>query len=210
MKTLADFETPRAVVDRAKLTANVERMQARARDLGVLLRPHLKTAKSVEVARLALGDGEPRITVSTLKEAEFFAEAGFRDILYAVGIAPNKLAHAARLIRAGTDLTLILDSLQAARACAAAASAEGVIFPLMIELDTDGHRGGVKPGDRETLTAIAGFIAADPGLSLRGVITHAGESYECNTLEAIADMAEQERAGARERGEHHTEDDADE
>ena len=89
---LRDFETPRLIIDRSKMEQNIARMAARATALGVDLRPHMKTAKCVEVARLAADALAPRITVSTLKEAEFFAQAGFRDILYAVGFAPNKAA----------------------------------------------------------------------------------------------------------------------
>ena len=193
--TLADVETPRLVLDRAKLDANLARMRARAETLGVALRPHLKTAKSVEVARLAIDPVRPRLTVSTLKEAEAFAAAGWRDILYAVGIAPNKVEHAARLRREGTDLSLILDSVEAARALGEAAERLGVRFAVMIEIDTDSHRAGVKPAD-PYLVAVARAIAASPALELKGVMTHAGASYDCRSLDAIADMAETERSGA--------------
>ena len=62
------------------------------RSLGVTLRPHLKTAKSVDVAKRLNGGLAPPITVSTFAEAEVFFAAGFRAILYAIGIAPQKLA----------------------------------------------------------------------------------------------------------------------
>ena len=194
-RCLQDYETPKLVVDRWKLERNIARMTDRAAVLGVDLRPHMKTAKCIEIAKLATEGREPRITVSTLKEAEFFAEAGFRDILYAVGFAPHKASQAARLRRAGVDLSLILDSVAAATALSDAAVAEGVDFPILIEIDTDGHRAGLKPRD-PLLVELARVIDAAPGLSLKGVMTHAGESYHCDSLEAIADMAEIERSGA--------------
>src|SRR3954468_10659049 len=113
---LSDCETPCLLLDRARLDANIALMRERARELGVILRPHLKTAKSLEVARLVTDPADPRITVSTLKEADYFARAGFRDILYAVGMAPNKLAHAAALRQGGVELTLLVDNIEAARA----------------------------------------------------------------------------------------------
>jgi len=192
---LADVETPRLVLDRGKLDLNLARMRARAEALGVALRPHLKTAKSVEVARLAVDPLRPRLTVSTLKEAEAFAAAGWRDILYAVGIAPNKVEHAARIRRDGTQLSLILDSVEAARALGEAAGRLGVRFAVMIEIDTDGHRAGVKPADPR-LVEVARAVATSPALELKGVMTHAGASYDCRSLDAIADMAETERSGA--------------
>ncbi|NJL73137.1 MAG: hypothetical protein HC888_17120 [Candidatus Competibacteraceae bacterium] len=79
---------------------NLERMAGRMAALGVGFRPHLKTVKCLEAARLS---GASAITVSTLAEAEFFADGGFTDILYAVGIIPAKLPRAAALIRRGVE-----------------------------------------------------------------------------------------------------------
>ena len=92
---LAALRTPALVLDRGRLEGNLARMQARAAVLGVALRPHLKTAKSVEVARLATAGQPGGITVSTLAEAEQFARGGFRDITYGVGITPDTLADVA-------------------------------------------------------------------------------------------------------------------
>src|SRR5687767_9409859 len=114
---LSDLPTPCLVLDRGIVQRNCERMKERARALGVSLRPHLKTAKSVEVARLA-GDGA--ITVSTLREAEHFLERGVRDITLAVGIVPAKLPAIAELVRRGATMRIVTDDLEVARAIAAA------------------------------------------------------------------------------------------
>jgi D-serine deaminase-like pyridoxal phosphate-dependent protein len=132
-------------------------------------------------------------TVSTLAEAEAFAAAGVRDLLYAVGIAPNKLARVVELRRRGVDLAIILDSEDQARAVADACRAHGERIPVLIEIDADDHRAGVAPGDAR-LVAI-GRILHDGGAELRGVMTHAGGSYDTPGAEAIAAMAERERAG---------------
>ena len=78
--TLDRIETPALVLDMAKVERNVARLRARLEALGVGLRPHVKTAKSVEVARRLFPAGHGPITVSTIKEAEYFADAGFTDI----------------------------------------------------------------------------------------------------------------------------------
>ncbi|ONI90914.1 hypothetical protein ALI22I_10795 [Saccharothrix sp. ALI-22-I] len=83
--------TPYLLVDEAKVRRNVDRLRAHLDALGAPLRPHVKTAKSVDVARLVFDGGTGPITVSTLREAEAFADDGFTDIVYAVGIAPSKL-----------------------------------------------------------------------------------------------------------------------
>lgn len=195
MKTLRDLETPALVLDRDVLDRNLARMSARMSRLGVRMRPHVKTAKSLDVIRRALGPPTQGITVSTLKEAEYFFEAGVADILYAVGIAPGKVAHVLDLIGRGAELTITADNIAAVRAVAAAAGARGVIVPMVIELDVDGHRSGVRP-DSDLLIELGRELARHRHLQLRGVMTHAGDSYNCRSTEAIASMAERERSGA--------------
>ena len=192
MTELHQLETPGLVLERGKLERNLARMREHLAKLGVALRPHVKTAKSYDVARLAL-EGQPGgITVSTLKEAEQFIPHGIADILYAVGITPKKLDHVAALRRNGTDLTIILDNVESAHIVAARGLALGVKFPVLIEIDSDGHRSGVKPED-DTLLAIGRTLNAGRGAELRGVMTHAGDSYNCDTTEKIRAMARRER-----------------
>lgn len=192
ISTLAQLETPALLLERAKLARNVERMRSRITQLGATLRPHVKTAKSVEVVRHAMpSNGRGGITVSTLKEAEQFMAAGYRDMLYAVGIAPNKLDHVAALRAQGCDLTILLDSLDAARAVAEKSRAVGAALPALIEIDSDGHRAGVKPGDARLVQ-----IGTTLGANLRGVMTHAGGSYDCQSVDDIRAYAQRERTEA--------------
>jgi D-serine deaminase-like pyridoxal phosphate-dependent protein len=151
----------------------------------------VKTNKSIDVTRRMLPPGGP-ITVSTLREADYFAGHGYQDILYAVCIAPNKLAHVAALQAQGVRLTLILDSIEAARLLADEAKAQASRFDLLIEIDSDGHRSGLRP-DAPELLEIAQLLDG-AGIAPKGVMTHAGASYECRSTEAIRAMAEQERA----------------
>lgn len=193
---LTDLETPALVIDRARLGRNVERMRGRLAELGVPLRPHVKTAKSVDVVRLAV-EGQPGgITVSTLREAGHFLEHGFTDILYAVGIVPSKLAHVASLQGRGADVAIVLDSVEMAEAVAGKAEALGTVFPVLIEVDTDGGRAGVAADDHRRLVEIGRILDEAPGTELRGVMTHAGLSYGCRSPEALRAHAEQERSRA--------------
>jgi D-serine deaminase-like pyridoxal phosphate-dependent protein len=187
---LNTLPTPALLLDRPKFERNVARLQQRLGGLGVPLRPHMKTAKSVDILRLM---APAAITVSTLKEAEVFADAGARDILYAVGIAPGKIGRVRALRAGGVDLTVVVDSLDAASALAASV---GDPVPALIEVDTDGHRAGVVPEDREQLLAIGRVLDGGPGSTLRGVMTHAGGSYGVFDEPALVQAAERERAGA--------------
>lgn len=191
MTTLADLPTPVLILDRRRLQANIARMQARAKQLGVTLRPHLKTAKSARVAELAVGKDGP-ITVSTLAEAEYFAKAGFRDILYAVPMAPQKLDQVGALIKSGTDLKIITDHPAVAQAAAEAGRRLGVTFRVMIKIDSGLGRAGIAP-DSDLLLPL-GKALSQPGAELAGVLTHAGHSYGAKNAAEIERIAEEERA----------------
>jgi D-serine deaminase-like pyridoxal phosphate-dependent protein len=194
-ETIFDLPTPALILDRRRLQGNADRMRERVRQLGVTLRPHVKTSKSIDVLRVLSGGADIPITVSTLAEARYFFEQGVRDILYAVGIAPVKLPQVAELVRAGCRLGVILDSPEAAEAVHAFGSAEGLAIDALIEVDTDGCRGGVAPGD-DLLIEIARRLCSGAGARLAGVMTHAGGSYSARTLGEFEDIAERERAGA--------------
>lgn len=189
---LMDIETPAALIDEARMAANIDRMQRHLTALGVRLRPHVKTSKCIEVARRQQEAGARGITVSTLKEAEQFFAAGFSDILYAVCMAPDKLDRALALIRRGCVLTLLVDSVAAAEAVVAKGKAEAQVFDVMIEIDSDGHRSGVQP-EAADLIEIGNVLQAG-GQRVKGVLTHAGSSYDLDSAEALEKLAEQERA----------------
>src|SRR5215813_14226462 len=115
---LDTLDTPAALIDCGRMARNIALMQRRTDELGVKFRPHVKTTKCIEVVRAQLAAGAQGITVSTLKEAEEFFAAGITDILYAVGMAPSKLARALALRKQGCDLKLIVDNAAAAAAIA--------------------------------------------------------------------------------------------
>ncbi len=190
---LGDLTTPALLLDRDKLRANAQRLADHIGGLGGVIRPHVKTHKCIEVLLDIAAAGHTHgITVSTLKEAEYFFAHGISDIFYAVGISPNKFAQAAELTKRGCALTLTLDSVEMAEQLAAFAAGQALHFRVLIELDTDGHRSGTSP-DGEALIAIAGAVHAGEYTHLAGVMTHAGESYACESAEAQLAMARQER-----------------
>jgi D-serine deaminase-like pyridoxal phosphate-dependent protein len=193
--SLTGLETPCLVLDRRRMARNVERLRAHLARLEVPLRPHLKTVKSSDVARLVLERPDGPAAVSTLQEAEQFGASGVRDLLYAIGVTPNKLDRIAAIRARGIDLKVIVDSVEAAAAVAAKSRETGHAIPTLIEIDCDGHRAGVPADDAAHLAAI-GKALHQGGADLRGVMTHAGESYSCVGAAALEAMAEQERSRA--------------
>lgn len=187
MRDLSQLDTPSLVLDRGIVAANAARLDRHLASLGAPLRLHVKTAKSLDAVELVLGGRKAPITVSTLKEAEQFFAAGYTDILYAVGFAQNKLPRAQALTARGVKLTLLVDSVEAAQGVSG--------FPVLIEIDTDGHRAGVKPDDETTLLAIARALEAN-GCTPTGVMTHAGDSYNSGSIDDIRRITAMERDGA--------------
>ena len=190
VRRLGDLQTPCLVLDVDRMDRNIARLRAKLDGLGVTLRPHLKTAKSVEVARRMMSTPQGPATVSTLREAELFAEAGITDVIYAVGVTPSKLAKVIELRRGGCDLAVLLDTVEQAQAVASASREAGIIIPALIEIDCDGHRSGILPGDADRLRAIAAALV--DGGELRGVLTHAGGSYSARG-DKLKDFADTER-----------------
>lgn len=189
---ITEIPTPAALIDMARMQRNINTMQSRMNSLGVKLRPHVKTSKCVAVVQQQVRAGASGITVSTLKEAEQFFAAGVTNILYAVGVVPTKLAQAKALRDKGCDLKIIVDSLDAANAVVEFGRTNAHVFEVWAEIDTDGHRAGLKP-DADELIAV-GRALHQGGMKLGGVMTHAGASYELNTPEALQAIAEQERS----------------
>ena len=187
--TIFGLSTPALILDRVRLEANAARMKDKVAKLGITLRPHVKTSKSIDVLNLLSGGGDRPITVSTLAEARYFFAHGVTDILYAVGIAPVKLPEVAALSRSGCKLRIILDTPEAAHEVRTFADREDISIGTLIEIDSDGHRAGVNPDDPLLIE-----IGRSLGANLSGVMSHAGASYDCRGRAALEAMAEQERA----------------
>jgi D-serine deaminase-like pyridoxal phosphate-dependent protein len=189
---IEELPTPCAVVDLDRLERNCERMGERMRALGVRLRPHVKTHKCAEAARLQVRGHFGGITVSTLAEARAFAAAGFADITYAVPIAPARVAAAAELARRVERLTLLLDHEAAAVELEACAAAQGLRFRVLLKVDCGYHRAGVDP-QADSSVALAARLASSPFLELAGLLTHAGHAYRSRDAAEAAAIAAQER-----------------
>ncbi len=186
--------TPSLLLNVERVRRNISRLRNHLLNLGVPLRPHLKTAKCAEVARMLMTTAAGPATVSTLREAEQFAAAGVRDMLYAVGIGPDKLPRVLALRKTGIDLSIILDSLDQAHAVVAACKDTNTRIPVLIEIDADDQRGGLLPKDQRVIEI--GRVLERGGAELRGVMTHSGGSYSQAGADAHRTAAEAERAAA--------------
>lgn len=172
---LEEIPTPAAVVDLARLEANLERMAGYARTTGLELWPHTKTHKSTAVARAQIRHGAAGLTVATVREAEVMSGAA-RDVLLAhPPVGPNKLE---RLLRLAEDvrLTVAVDSEEALARVSAAASATDHEIGVLIELDVGMRRVGV--GDPGAAAALAARAQESAGIAYRGIMYYPGHIRE--------------------------------
>ncbi len=194
---LHELKTPSLVLDAARVRRNAERMAARVRALGAELRPHVKTHKCVEVARLQTAGHRGGLTVSTLAEARAFARAGFLDITYAVPIEPGKFAEAFELARRCERFAVITDDVEMPRALNEAARREDVRLDVFLKVDCGYHRCGVEPHEPEAFE-IAARLTDASHLRFAGILTHAGHSYHARSREELLALARHERDLMRE------------
>lgn len=192
MARISDLDTPAAVVDLDVFEHNTAVMADRARNLGVQLRPHVKTHKCIEAARLQVRGQFGGITVSTLAEAQGFSAAGFRDITYAVPPAPRSAPALAELTRSVDRLSVLVDHPTTADALESAARAAGVRLGVFLKVDCGLHRAGLGPDD-PLLPALAARLARSRHLDFRGLLTHAGQAYHCRTWDEVQDVSRRER-----------------
>ena len=173
--------TPYLRVDLARLRRNIRRAAERAASAGVALRPHVKTHKCVEIARLQVASGASGITVATLGEAETFARHGFDDVFIAYPLWLDDLsARRLRDLLALSTVTIGIDSAEGAAAAGLHLGELGV--RALVEVDSGHHRSGVQPHEAGALAVTAGRT----GLDVRGVFTFPGHSYAPDNLDGAA------------------------
>jgi D-serine deaminase-like pyridoxal phosphate-dependent protein len=188
--TLHNLHTPAVLIDRARVLANIDRMQEAADRRGIRMRPHTKTHKSVSVARWQLDRGAIGICCAKLGEAEVFAQAGFTDIRLPYPLSPDNADRVLQLLER-TRLSFIVDHAAVAEAWSAAMVAAGRSIDVLVKIDVGFHRCGIEPAHAVALPFIRN-VASLPGLSLRGLLSHAGHAYHATSPEHIRSIARDE------------------
>jgi D-serine deaminase-like pyridoxal phosphate-dependent protein len=166
-----DLETPLVVVDLDRLEENIQAMSERVRPVGAHLRPHIKTHKTPEVARMQVQHGANGITVAKLGEAEVMADAGFDDIFIANElIGAKKMRRLAELSKR-VKVRSCVDSIVGAKMLSEAANEYGVAIDVLLDVNTGLDRTGIYP---KQATELGREIERLPGVNLVGVFSYAG------------------------------------
>lgn len=186
------LNTPCLLLDLERVNRNAARISEVAKRNGVRLRPHIKTHKCIEVARIQTAGHDGAITVSTLAEARAFAKHGFADITYAVPIERGKFVHAIEILQSGVKLNLLTDDAETVRLLDEAVGSAGLKFDVFVKIDCGTHRVGVEPQTTGAIE-IPRQIADSANLNFAGILTHAGHSYDVKNKEDILKVARHER-----------------
>lgn len=189
---MENLKTPSLLLDVDRVRRNAERMSEVAHRNNVRLRPHVKTHKCIEVAKIQTAGHDGAITVSTLAEARAFAKHGFSDITYAVPIERGKFADAIEIFQGGVKLNLLTDDTETVKALDDASGKAGVRFDVYVKIDCGTHRVGIEPNTEEAIE-IPRTISDAKNLNFAGILTHAGHSYDVKTKEQIIKVARHER-----------------
>ena len=185
------LDTPALLVDLDVVEANIASMAAFAARSGLRLRPHIKTHKSVELARHQLAAGAIGLCVATVTEAEVLAAAGLSDITLAYPVTGSrKLARLAAVCR-DADVTLAADSAEIVAGYQDLAVSAGRTLSVLVEVDTGMHRVGVAP---DAVLDLARRIGTSSALRFGGILTHAGHAHDVAGQLGIERVARQEAA----------------
>jgi D-serine deaminase-like pyridoxal phosphate-dependent protein len=190
------IRTPSLIVDFGRMKRNAERMTARAKDLNVALRPHVKTHRALEIAKLQTAGNAGGIMVSTLSEAHFFAKNGFSDMTYGVPIERGKFAEAIRISKAIERFAVLTGDAETVEELNKAAKSENAKLDVFVKIDVGYHRCGVEPHTAEAFE-IPNKIGNSSNLRFAGILTHAGHSYHAGSPEKLLEVARQERDSMR-------------
>lgn len=195
MKKIA---TPALLLDMDKLDQNINDIADIAERYGVKYRPHIKTHKSIDIAKRQIKAGAIGLTVAKVGEAEIMAEAGIEDILIAFPISGEEQLERIKKLKEKAAITLMIDSTEQAEKVNSFFTKKQPL-QVWIKVNSGLNRCGVEPNGE--VLALAEFITQLPGLQLEGLFTHAGHSYGASSIEEVKKIAQQEAAAVRESAE---------
>lgn len=193
---LETIKTPSLLVDIERVKRNAERISERAKSLNVNLRPHVKTHRSAEIAKIQTENTFGGIMVSTLAEAHFFAANGFTDITYGVPIERGKFDEIFEISKKLEKFSVLTCDAETVVELNEKAKLENAKINVLLKVDVGYHRCGVEPHTNEALD-IPRLIADSSNLNFEGILTHAGHSYHANDGEELLEVARLERDSMR-------------
>ncbi len=176
--SIYDLDTPATLIDLDRLEGNIREWQSMADARQIKFRPHIKTHKIPEIARMQVATGACGIVSAKVSEAEPFAAAGIEDVCIAYPVfGKKKWQRAAALATRVRSLTINCDCQEAARGLSRAATEGGATIHVQIDIDSGLHRGGVPCDDENAIERLATEIQSLPGLRFAGITTYRSSGF---------------------------------
>jgi D-serine deaminase-like pyridoxal phosphate-dependent protein len=190
---LEGLETPCVLVDYDRLQANMRMMQEKANNKLVSLRPHIKTHKCIEIARMQIKEGAVGITAAKTDEALVFINSGVKSVTIAYPtLNPAKLD---RLFKAaitkGTELRMVVDSIEGINSLSQACDKNRLAIFVFLKIDVGLHRCGIQENDPNLITLVHKLVD-DPHLTFAGILSHAGHAYGKSNSKEIDKVSHEE------------------
>ena len=187
---LTSLRTPCVLIDQKRVERNIERMQDVAVASGKRLRPHAKTHKSPDLALTQIARGAVGICCAKLGEAEVFADHRVADIRLPYPLNPVNGDRVLALLDR-TRLSFIVDHLDVARGWSRVMQDAGRRVDVLVKIDVGFHRCGVDPETTDAVDFVA-RVAELPGLTLKGLLSHAGHAYGAGSEAEVSAIARRE------------------
>ena len=182
-----ELDTPVLVVDLDRMEKNIKRMADFTRDCGVDLRPHVKTHKAPEIAKMQLEAGSRGVCLQKVSEVEVFASKGFDDIfLTNEVVVPEKMERLARLADKAR-LGVAVDDLDVARKMGQIFKETGSEAEVYVDVDVGMHRCGVA--DPAAAASLAVAVSRQDGLVFKGLMGYEGHVHEAKSKEEQVKLA---------------------
>jgi D-serine deaminase-like pyridoxal phosphate-dependent protein len=182
--SFSEIDTPALLIEKSILEKNILRMQNLANTRNIKLRPHIKTHKIPEIAKLQIDAGAQGIAVAKISEAETMADYGFLDIQIANIIVGKKKVERLRILREKLNsLSVATDSFEAVDDIAKAFKNSLLPLKVLIKVDAGFHRCGLE--SKEAILKLSKYILDKPGLTFEGLMTHAGQAYLAGSIREI-------------------------
>jgi len=172
---------PTLLLDSGRAVRNIQRMCRKAKDQGVRFRPHFKTHQSAEVGEWFRREGVTAITVSSVDMAEYFANHGWQDITIALPVNIRQI-EAIRALAGRVHLELLVESPESAAYLDHELAGRGDVW---MKIDSGLGRTGLVWNESEPISSLAQQIKQSKKLNLRGILTHAGHTYQAKTPEEV-------------------------
>lgn len=181
MIKLNDINVPTLLLDEARCRRNISMMVDKAKANGIVLRPHFKTHQSLEIGRWFRSEGIEKITVSSVKMAEYFS-ADWSDITIAFPVNIREI-NAINGLASRITLNLLIESVETAKYLNEHLTNPANFF---LKIDIGYHRTGINPQNKDLIDHVLSLTdnSSSP-LNFIGFLGHAGHSYKCQSLKEI-------------------------